>query len=59
MKRVYFARVRCCAKGRERRRAGAKPEIYTGKGFRLCVNWQNKKIESFPKSWLETNFSCC
>lgn len=59
MKRVHFARVRCCVKGRERRRAGAKPEIYMGKGFRLHVNWQNKKVESFPKSWLETNFSCC
>lgn len=59
MKRVYFARMRCWAKGRERRRAGAKPEIYMGKGFKLRVNWQNKKVESLPKSWLETNFSCC
>lgn len=59
MKRVYFARMNCCDKGQERRRARPKPEICMGKGFKIHVNQQNEKFESFPKSWLETNFFCC
>lgn len=59
MKGVCFARMRCCDKGQERKRARAKPEICMGEGFKIHVNQQNKKFESFPKSWLETNIFCC
>lgn len=52
-----------CGNGQERRRARAKPEICMDKGFKLHRNQQNKRFESFsksfPKSWLETNFFCC
>lgn len=59
MKGVCFAKLRCCGKDQERKRARAKPEICIGEGFELHVNQQKKKFESFPKSWLETNIFCC